>query len=75
MAEARRRHDWQQTAGLMALIANVLRGKKGSPVKPEHFHPLAGPGGRSRGRGVVKGEIGILKTVFIDRKVPTVLGS
>jgi hypothetical protein len=67
MCEARARHDWQQTAGLMALIANVYRGKGKRAFKPEDIHPLAGPkGGRRRRRATVSQKDGF---AFLKRIV------
>lgn len=42
MATAKSRAEWNHTAALMALIANVNRNPKAkaSPWRPEDFHPL-----------------------------------
>lgn len=41
MAEARLDHDWNQTASLMALIANANRNpRKSKAFSPADFHPL-----------------------------------
>ena len=42
MAEARQRHDWNQTAAVMALLANIHRDpKRQRAMTPEEFHPMA----------------------------------
>lgn len=42
MARSRMKHDWRQTAGLCALIANCHRDKKAAPqpFKPRDFNPF-----------------------------------
>jgi hypothetical protein len=40
MARSRMRHDWNQTADLMALIANVNRPKEKRAYKRSQFHPM-----------------------------------
>lgn len=40
MAEARLDHDWNQTASVMALIANTNRPRKSKAFSPADFHPL-----------------------------------
>lgn len=40
MATARMKHEWNQTADLMALLANVNRGKDMKPFNRSHFHPM-----------------------------------
>lgn len=66
MAEARRRHDWDQTASLMTLIYNANRGRKKRAARLSDFHPCPD---RRRER-VPKGSIYDLKAAFIDRKAP-----
>jgi hypothetical protein len=53
MADARQRHDWQQTAGVIAQLANAFRGKNKRAVKAEDIHPLAAPKGGRRRRATV----------------------
>ena len=70
MAQARQEDNWNHTASVMALIANVNRdSKRGRALKPADFHP-AMPGRRERTGppAPLKGEIGMLKTVFIDQR-------
>lgn len=42
MATAKQESDWNRTAAMMALEANINRDpNKTPPFKPEHFHPMA----------------------------------
>ncbi len=54
MAEARRRHDWDQTAELLALLANAHRDPKRQrrPYTSAQFHPLPRSSPRSFSPGV-----------------------
>ena len=63
MAEHKREHDWSIASNLMALIATVHRARKSQKFKPSDFNPCAKPS------TPVKVGIGVLKDVFIDRKV------
>lgn len=67
MAEARQLDQWNHTAALLALLANVHRDpKKTRPLRPIDFHPH-----RKSAPGVPaaqKADISILKTVFVDRR-------
>jgi len=66
MAEARQKHDWSMTSSIMALIANAHRDpKKHGPYKPTDFDPTSRTTTQS-----IKAGVGVLKDVFIDRKVP-----
>jgi len=65
MADGRRRSDWSRTSALMALIANTQRDpKKTRAFRPSDFDPFA------REAPAAKADIGVLKTVFIDQRVP-----
>lgn len=48
MARGRMRRQWDQTAAVLALIANCHRDpkKRGSPYRPEEFNPFAEDAGR-----------------------------
>lgn len=73
LAEARQRDQWNHTASVMALIANVNRDpKKGRPAKPDDFHPLRKHTIRtdSTERQPPIADISILKAVFVDRSLP-----
>jgi len=65
MAEARGRDAWYRTSSLMALIANCHRDpKKTRRYKASQFDPFREP------EIPIKAKIGVLKDVFIDKKVP-----
>lgn len=40
MVQARRVEQWNHTAGLMALTANVHRGKRQRAFSADEFHPI-----------------------------------
>lgn len=40
MATSRMRHDWNQTADTLAMIANVNRGKDSRAYARSDFHPM-----------------------------------
>jgi hypothetical protein len=70
MALARQRHDWNRTSSLMALIANTQRDpKKHRAFKPSDFNPFSAPS-----KAMPKVGVGVLKTVFIDKRLPDVVG-
>lgn len=70
MAQARQEDNWNHTAALMALLANVNRDpKRGRPFKPADFHPaLPERRGRTTPPAPLKGDISMLKTVFVDHR-------
>lgn len=70
MAEAKQREAWNHTASLMALVVNLVRDpRKGSPAKPEDFHPFA-PKPR---KPILKGkELSVLRDVFVREPTITV---
>jgi hypothetical protein len=72
MAMAKRRHDWQRTAGLMTVMANIHRDpKRGRAFRPEDFHPLGGAPGRREDRNrITTSDPRILKALFIDKRIP-----
>jgi len=66
MAEAKGRDQWNHTASLMALIANVHRDpKKSKLLKPADFHPHVTA--KAKRDQQPKADITLLKTVFVDR--------
>lgn len=67
MAEARCRQQWAQTAGLMALLANVHRDpkKRPTPFLPDEFNPYADV---KREEPVVRVGVDFLAKTFIDPK-------
>ena len=67
MAEARQREQWNHTASLLALLANCHRDpKKTRPYKPAQFHPHGRP---RKPAPAATADIGLLKTVFVDRRL------
>jgi hypothetical protein len=67
MAEVRQADNWNHTAALLAMLANVNRDpKKGRTFKPGDFHPVM-TAKREKARPPLKGDIGMLKTVFVDQ--------
>lgn len=67
MAEGRAAFEWDQLSALLALIANVNRSSKQKPVTPDAFNPFARRRMATPKDEVIPCEIGILKTIFIDR--------
>jgi hypothetical protein len=60
MADVRGRFEWEQTASLMALIANIVRDpKKSKPASPDMFNPYA-----QKVQQITKAPLSILKNVF-----------
>ena len=69
MAEARLETEWARASALLALIANVNRDpKKTRAFRPDDFNPFAEK--RTTGVTLDKGNIHILKRVFVDGKEP-----
>ena len=71
MAVACQSERWNHTAALQAMLANVHRDpKKGRLLQPADFHPLL-RAKRQRGAATAsppKGDIQMLKAVFVDRR-------
>lgn len=66
MTHARQQDQWNHTATVMALIANVNRDpKKGRAFRPADFHPVMVV--KREKAQPLKGDIGMLKTVFVDQ--------
>jgi hypothetical protein len=71
MADGRSREMWEHTSTVLAMIANVNRGKKTSrKFSPLDFDPYRAEKKREAKQNpvVANVDIGILKTVFVDRK-------
>jgi len=69
MAEGRQRHDWSQTASLMALIANTNRDpKKHRPFKPSDFDPFAVK--KRIGIQITKDNIAMMRNFFVKGERP-----
>jgi hypothetical protein len=63
MTTAKRKEEWNHTATLMALIANVNRDPKGhKPFTPYDFHPLI-----KKDQTKPLDDISILKDVFVQK--------
>lgn len=67
MAEARGRADWGRTAAVLALLANAHRDpRRTRAFKPADFSPYET---ERQTVGKTK-DLGILKTVFVDKQKP-----
>jgi len=65
MARARQQDNWNHTAAVLALLANVNRDpKRGRPFKPSDFHPVQAASQETP--RPLKGDIRMLKAVFVD---------
>ena len=51
-AESKQFDDWNHTAFLAAMMANLQRGPDTAAVKMEHFHPFLNRGGSLGGGGL-----------------------
>jgi hypothetical protein len=68
MAEARQSEQWNHTATVLAMLANVNRDpKKNRAFKPGDFHPVEAS--KRSDQRPIKGDIRMLKQVFVDGKV------
>ncbi len=67
MTEARQREMWNHTSTLLAMLANVNRPKRMRAFKPDDFHPMGN--GKCHTDKPLKGDIRMLKTVFVDNPV------
>jgi hypothetical protein len=63
MAEGRNRRLWDHTATVAAAAMSAFREKMIDPAK---FHPYEGGGKGRKGIPLTAGNIGLLKTVFVD---------
>ena len=69
MAEARLETEWARASALLALIANVNRDpRKARAFRPDDFNPFAEA--RTTGVKLDKGNIHVLKRVFVDGEEP-----
>ena len=66
LAEARGNHDWEQTAAVLAMLANAHRDpkKRPTPFKPSDFNPFAVE--RAEKPKVILKDLRILKRFFVD---------
>lgn len=70
MAEGRQRDAWMHTASLMAMVANVARGSKTKSYTYKDFYPFSTA--KANKGDVPKVGIGVLKSVFIDKRLPDI---
>lgn len=66
MAEGKGGYEWEQTAALMALVANCHRDakKRPAPFRPDEFNPHAGRNRKPKGPAP-KVPLSVLKSVFV----------
>ena len=65
MAESRIRDEWNRTASVMALLANVNRdSKKRAAYKPSDFHPQQ----EKKSTPLPMDGFKMMKSVFVDHK-------
>ncbi len=69
MAQSKSQDNWNHTAALLAMMANVNRDrkKKPTPFKPADFNPYAA-GTKKMGAAITSENIGMLKEIFTDTK-------
>lgn len=67
MYEGRGRDAWSRMSSLLALTANVHRGKRQRRITPDEMNPYVGRRGGRRGIRLTKQTIGVLK-VFLPRR-------
>lgn len=66
MADGRSRELWNHTSAVLAMVANIHRDpKKGRPLRPADFHPLATPKGEPE---PPQAPVSLLKTIFVDQR-------
>jgi len=72
MAEARSREAWNRASAAMALLANIHRDpKKGRAFRPSDFNPYEAAARHDAGIRLTRGNIGLLKQVFVKGKEKT----
>jgi hypothetical protein len=65
MVEGRTQEDWNHTASVLAMVANVNRDpKKGRPLRPGDFHPHVKP--TASEPPPPQAPVSLLKSVFVD---------
>lgn len=68
MLDGRQRHEWSIASSIMAVIANTNRDPKRSRLlKASDFDPFA------KHARPVKVDVSVLKDVFIDRRIPSIV--
>jgi len=68
MAEGRNRRLWDHSATIAAAALSSFRDKM---IDPARLHPYERGGKRKKGIPLTAGNIGILKTVFVDKPART----
>ena len=63
MAEGRNRRLWDHSA---TIAAAALSGFRNKMIDPARLHPYERGGRKSKGIPLTAGNIGLLKTVFVD---------
>jgi hypothetical protein len=63
MGDARKRLEWDQTSGILAMLYNANRAKGASVAHPVDFNPM-----RQRKRAKMKVPLKTLKAVFVKEK-------
>lgn len=71
MAEARCRSQWDRTAAVLALLANVHRKKGASPVRPEQLNPYRRAERWTQGMRITSENMHLLKDAFVSNKERT----
>lgn len=69
MANARANLEWEQTSFQLVMLRNVNTGKGKTISNPNYFNPYAAK--ELKKSPIKKADISILKTVFVDGKLPT----
>ena len=67
MVEGRTQEDWNHTASVLAMVANVNRDpKKGRPLNPADFHPMRET--KASAPPPPKAPVSLLKTIFVENR-------
>lgn len=65
MAQGCQEDQWNHTAALMALLANINRPRNTRAFRPQDFHPIP-RNPRQAALRPLRGDIQMLKAVFVD---------
>ena len=72
MGDARRKGEWSRTCEILAMLYNVNRGKDQPARAPKWFMDrILNPRETPTAPTIVTDDMTILKTVFIDQKIPS----
>lgn len=72
MGEAKQFENWNHTAAVMSILANVNRSKKGRSYTTADFHPMQN---KRRGTVINKRSIGVLKSFVGEENFRTIKGN